>query len=214
MSNDTILCKFAMGSLDDFKNSPTAIETIPHIIVRERKNSLSNIVDSSVWVPELYRIILRRYKNWEIAFTNVSDFIDALWERSEIHFPNYYYRKSVYEKLLSLDDDDLLNSGVSTQKTNGTVTNTDTLLDNKIEHNNDVVSDPLNTVLLNVSSQNASKDDSRNVSDITQTFSNFADKSERIRAQIYNASMTILEDFLRKFKSLFILVTTRSNYYG
>lgn len=214
MANDTILCKTALGTLDEFKSSQSAIETIPNIIVRERINEESNIVDNSVWVPELYRIILRRYKNWEICYTNVSDFLDALWERAEIHFPNYYYRKSVYQRLLSMSDTDLLNSGKSSQTTKGTVKNDSKTISNVVEHNNEFVTDPLDTVLENITNQNAAKGGSTDTTDMTQEFSNFADKSERIRAQIYNANMTLLEDFLRKFKSLFILVTSSSNYYG
>ena len=214
MANDTLLCKVALGSLDDFIKSQSAVETIPHITVRERSNGESNIVDRSVWVPELYRIIMRRYKNWEICYTNVSDFLDALWERAEIHFPNYYYRKSVYDKLLSMSDMDLLNSGASSQITKGTVKNESKGISNDVEHNNDIVTDPLETVLENITKQNATKMGSTDTTDMTQEFSNFADKSERIRAQIYNANMTLLEDFLRRFKSLFILATSRSEYYG
>lgn len=214
MANDTLLCKIALGSLEDFKTSQSAIDTIPYIIVRERIDGESNIVDSSIWVPEFYRLIMRRYKNWEICFTNVSDFLDALWERAEIHFPNYYYRKSVYNKLLSMNDADLLNSGKTTQIVKSTVTNNSKGISNNVEHNNDIVTDPLETVLQNITTQTALKNNSTDVTDTSQEYSNFADKSERIRAQIYNANMILLEDFLRKFKSLFVLATSRSGYYG
>ena len=89
--NDTLLYKDAVGSLEEFKNSPTALETIASMTVYGGKDNKS--LSSDVWVPYVYRILLRHFRNWQIAFDNVDDFLDMLWERIESHVPNFFERK-------------------------------------------------------------------------------------------------------------------------
>lgn len=176
--SDTLYFKDTITSFDDFISSPVAIDTIPNITVF--CNSV--IVEKEVWEKEVYRVLMRRYKNWQISFYMVDDFLDMLWERIEIHTPNYFERKGRYTKLLSLTDTELLTQSK--------------MISNLVEHTDDRVENPLDEELKNVSTQTASK--------------SFGDIAGRLRSQIYTAQATLLEDYLKKFKSLFILATTKT----
>lgn len=138
------------------------------------------------WTNEVYRVLKRRYCHWEIAYENECDFINALWERIEVFAPNYFERKRRYDQLLTLSDDELYNIGSN--------------ITNFVDNTNERYEDPFEAPLKNITSQTSSKDKGDIVS--------------RLRSQIYNAQFQILNDFLDKFKYLFIRATSASDYYG
>lgn len=137
------------------------------------------------WLEDTYRLLTRRYRYSEIMYNNPDAFMDRLAERIEIHAPNYYTRKMQYDKLLSLSDEELKDKGYD--------------VTNYIEHTDTEVIDPLNTLLNQLSSQSQNKA--------------FRGTAEAIRSQIYNAQMGLIDDYMSKFKNLFIRLDTGSNYY-
>lgn len=182
----TLLYKSAVGNFDNFISTPQAEDTKNNLTIYTRENKVSIPVDFQVWSKEVYRILLRRYRNWEIAYINVDDFLDSLWERIEIHTPNFYIRKAFYENLLTLSDKELLSQGQS--------------IHNFVEHTDDVVDDPLDNVLKNITNQSADKA--------------FSDYPSRLRSLISSAQYTLIEDYCKKFKSLFLKIYMGERYYG
>lgn len=183
IADNTLLFKEVIGNYDEFVSSQIAIETIPHIKVY--LNGTSNPADVSNWLPEVYRILLRHYRNWEIYFDNADDFLDLLWERIEVHAPNYFVKYFYYDKLLSLSNDELLDEGISVH--------------NFVQHTNDVVAE-IWKPLEQITNQDAYK--------------NIGAISTKIKGQIYAAKMDLIKSFVDKFKDLFILTTGASNYFG
>lgn len=182
-ANDTLLFKTVIGSYDNFISSDIAVPTIQATVVY--KDNTGTKAEPKDWLPEVYRILLRHYRNWEIYFDNADDFLDILWERIEIYAPNYFVKKFYYDRLLSLNEDDLLNEGISVH--------------NFVQHTNDAVEnvwEPLK--------QLTNQDGYKNIGAI----------STKIKAQIYSVKMAILKEFVDKFKDLFILTTCSSNYFG
>lgn len=172
-SLDTIKFKTVIPDYPTFINSQVAIDTIQNFTVWGKNGE---IIPIETWGNNIFRLLFRRYKNWEINYDNVDDFLDALWERLEIQIPNYYMRKIRYEQLLSLTDNELLSTG--------------RYISNFVDHSDETVEDPLNSILKNLTSQNSSQ--------------NFGDFSGRIRQQIYNAQMNLINDFLKFFNNLFV----------
>ena len=188
MANNTILFKDAVGSYDDFISTPIANETITATYVYTGGGDSDNsgeVVDYSVWTKEVYRILIRHFRNYEIAFDNIDDFLDILWERIEVHTPNYYQRRHYYNRLLQMTDSQLLDNGEA--------------ISNLIEHTDDAVTDVYDK-LKNITNQTQSK--------------NYGPYAQRIRNQIYNAQMDLIHDFCRKFIGLFLLIGTTSIYCG
>lgn len=136
-------------------------------------------------IKECYAILIRHYRNSEIAFENIDDFKDMFWERIEQAYPNYMLRRDRYKQLLELSDKELLS--VSSHIIN--ITNA----------TNDVVDDPLDEPLKNITDQNASK--------------SFGSKAERLRYQINLAQYELINDFVMRFKRLFIRFGTSSSIY-
>lgn len=186
MANDTILFKDAVGEYSDFISSPQAQDVSQFCKVFEHDGLLSTVVNFDTWSAEVYRLLLRRYRNWEIAYFNVDDFLDTLWERIEIHTPNFYIRRSFYNKMLNLSDSDLLSQGYNIQ--------------NFIEHTDDVVDDPLNTLLSTITNQSSSKA--------------FSDYLSRLRQAISSHQYSLIDDYCRKFRSLFLMIQGYVNYCG
>lgn len=187
-ANNTLLYKDAVGKYEDFIATPIAVESIASTIVYSGTRDSQDkpeVVPNEVWTKEVYRILLRHYRNYEIAYDNVDDFLDMLWERLEVHAPNYYQRKYQYGRLLQMSDKELLDNGEQ--------------ISNYIEHTDDPV-DNVFDKLKNLTNQNQSK-----------AFGAFAQK---VRNQIYNSQMDLIRDFCRKFEGLFILIGCSSNYYG
>ena len=188
MANNTILFKDAVGSYDDFISTPIASETIDATNVYTgggNNNDTGEVVDSAVWTKEVYRILIRHFRNYEIAFDNIDDFLDYLWERIEVHTPNFYQRKHYYNRLLQMSDSQLLDNGEG--------------ISNLIEHTDDTVTEVFDK-LKNITNQSQSK--------------NYAPYAQRLRNQIYNAQMDLIRDFCRKFIGLFLLIGTTSVYCG
>ena len=177
--SDTLYFKDVVGTFEEFIATPVAVETIPNVKIYN--NSI--IVEKEVWQKEVYRVLMRRYKNWQISCYMTDDFLDMLWERIEIHTPNYFERKNRYDQFLRMTDTELLTQNK--------------IISNLVEHTDDRVDNPLDEELKNVSSQTATK--------------SFGDYANRLRSQIYNAQATLLEDYLKKFKSLFIMLTTKTD---
>lgn len=184
MADYTLLCKYAIGTLENFKALPQ-IQSIKNIPVYTRENDKSVVVDFDVWISEIYRLFFRRYHNWEIAYDNVDDFLDTLAERIEVHVPNFYLRKDFYNKLLTLSETELRQRGYD--------------VGNYVEHTDTEVDDPFD-VLSQITNQNSS--------------TSFSDKGNTYRNQIATLQYTLQEDFLRKFKSLFLQLHSLTNYYG
>lgn len=131
-----------------------------------------------------FNLILRHYRNSEIAFQNVDDFRDLFFEKLEQVYPNYMVRRDYYRRLLTLTDKELLATSV--------------YISNSTEYTNEEVANPLDEPLTHITNQNSSK--------------SFASMAERLRTQIYNAQFQLVDDFLRKLRKLFIQLGTSSNY--
>lgn len=188
MANNTLLFKEVVGTYDDFISSTVASETIESTNVYSGggdSNDSGSTIDSAVWTKEIYRILIRHFRNYEVAFDNIDDFLDNLWERIEVHAPNYYQRKHYYNRLLQMTDSQLLDNGEA--------------ISNLIEHTDDAVSDVYDK-LKNITNQTQSK--------------NYGAYAQRLRNQIYNAQMDLIRDFCRKFEGLFLLIGTTSVYCG
>lgn len=187
-ANNTLLYKDAVGKYDDFISSTIAVETIPHTLVYNGTRDVDENperVPSDVWTKEVYRILLRHFRNWEIAFDNIDDFLDMLWERIEVHAPNFYQRRYQYNRLLQMSDDELLDNGER--------------ISNYIEHTDD----PVNKVF----------DKLKNISNQSQDKS-YGAYAQKLRSQIYNSQMDLIRDFCKKFNGLFLLIGTSSSYFG
>lgn len=187
-ANDTLLFKDVVGDYITFINLKQSQESSSKIniyVMKEDRSIWKGSMAQSEYCQEVYRVLLRRFRNSEIAYDNVDDFLDRLWETIEIYAPNYFIRKSTYEVYLSLSDKDLIDNGMS--------------ISNFVEHTDDAVDDvwePIKTL----TNQNQSKD----VSGI----------AGRLRQHIASARHTVLKDFLKQFNKLFLSVNTHSNYYG
>jgi hypothetical protein len=104
MADNTLLFKTAIGSYEDFIGSFIGSETVNSMNISVGGGSIS----PNIWTREIYRILLRRYRNWQIAYEHVDDFLDMLWEKIEINAPNYLAQKFYYQKLLNMTDEELL----------------------------------------------------------------------------------------------------------
>lgn len=185
MANDTLLFKDVIGNYDEFIHSTIAIETLDHIEVCTINKDGNVKVPLDEWCKEVYRILLRHFRNYEIAFDNRDDFLDLFWETIEVHTPNFYQRKGLYTRLLQMDDNELLDNGLQ--------------LSNLIEHNDDIVADVF-APLKNITSQTQIK--------------NISAYSTKLRSHINTLQYNLINDFCKKFNYLFILYNVSSNYYG
>lgn len=182
-ATDTLLFKQVIGTYEDFSSSYVANDTVKNMTVYKDNTGVKAKLDE--WLPEVYRILLRHYRNWNIIFDNSDDFLDLLWERIEGFAPNYFVKKFYYDRLLSLDDESLLDEGISIQ--------------NFTQHTNDTVED-IWTPLKQITNQNSNK--------------GIGAISTKIKGQIYAAKMNLVREFVEKFKDLFILISASSNFFG
>lgn len=182
LASDSILFKNAIGSYDDFCSSPIAVETLKYIKCYNIETRQP--MDYSEYLPNVYRLLLREFRNTQINFTNVDDFLDMLWSVIENHTPNFIERYNQYQKILTLTDDELLSLGTS--------------IINVVENTNEKVDDPLKDVISYVTNQQSSR--------------TYSDKPTKIRAQIYSSQMTIINDYLDNFRWLFIKLGSSVNF--
>lgn len=143
-----------------------------------------NASDIRLLCQESYTLLIRHYRNTEIAFHNIDDFRDLFWEKIEQVYPNYCIRNDYYNRILSLPEKDLL--AISTE------------ISNNIDYTNEEVTDPLDEPLTHITAQNSGR--------------RFGSKAERFRQQLYTAQYQLIDDFIKKFKKLFIQLGTSSNY--
>lgn len=179
---DSILYKNAVGDYDSFMSTPVAVETLPYIKCYDIDTR--NVLESSDYMPNIYRLLLREYRNSQINFTNIDDFLDMLWSVLENHVPNFIERYNQYQRILSMTDDDLLSLGTS--------------ITNIVENTNEKPTEPLKNPLPNVTNQQSSR--------------TYSDKPSKIRSQIYISQMTIVQDFLSNFRWLFIRLNVSGQY--
>lgn len=183
MANNTLLYKNVVGTYEEWKSTENAQTAISLIHVYDHSNGAELNLDN--FLPNIYHYLMLAYRNSEIAFSNKSDFLDAFWLLAEMHIPNFIDRKNRYEQLLKLSDKDLL-----TLEEN---------IDNFVEATDEVVENPLDSPLSQISNQNSSR--------------RYGDKAARIRNQLFNMQATLITDFTNRFKNLFIRLTSRSIYY-
>lgn len=181
-AQDSILFKNAVGSYDDFMGTPVAVQTLQYMKCYD--SATREVLESSKYMPNVYRLLLREFRNREICFTTIDDFLDMLWSVIENHTPNFMERYYRYQQLLTLTDDDLLSLGTS--------------ITNVVENTNDQPDDPLKTPLKNVTNQQSSR--------------TYSDKPSKIRGQIYGAQMAIIDDYLSHFDWLFVKLGASSQY--
>lgn len=179
---DSILFKNAIGNYEDFMSTPIAVETLPYIHCYDVETR--NEITSYEYMPNIYRLLLREFRNSQINFSTIDDFLDMLWSLLENHVPNFIERYNQYQRLLKLTDDDLLSLGTS--------------IINVVENTNDQPDEPLKVPLKNVTNQQSSR--------------TYSDKPSKIRGQIYSSQMTIINDFLDKFRWLFIRIGRTPQY--
>lgn len=182
LADDSILFRNAVGTYDEFIATPVAIETLPYIHCYDV--TTRNEIESSEYMPNIYRLLLREFRNSQINFTTIDDFLDMLWSVIENHTPNFIERYNQYQRLLQLTDDELMNMGTS--------------ITNIVENTNDQPDEPLKTPLKNVTNQQSSR--------------TYSDKPSKIRGQIYTSQMTIVYDYLENFRWLFIRLGKSSTY--
>ena len=181
-ASDSMLFKNVIGTYDEFISTPIAVETIHWIKCYDIDTRLE--LPANAYLPNVYRLLMREFRNSQINFTTIDDFLDMLWATIENYTPNFYERYNQYQKLLKLTDDDLLSLGTS--------------ITNIVENTNDQPTDPLKNPLPNVTNQQSSR--------------TYSDKPSKIRGQIYSAQMTIILDYLDKFRWLFIRLSSTSQY--
>lgn len=181
-AQDSILYKNAVGSYDNFMTTSVAIETLPYIKCYDIDSR--EVLESSEYMPNIYRLLLREYRNSQINFTTIDDFLDMLWSVLENHVPNFIERYNQYQRILSMSDDDLLSLGTS--------------IINVVENTNEKPIEPLKNPLPNVTNQQSSR--------------TYSDKPSKIRSQIYASQMTIVQDFLSQFRWLFIRLNVSGQY--
>lgn len=177
MANTTIELKTLIPTFEIFSNYSIILETVSNM-------KMEQFADEN-WLQDTYRLLIRRYGYSEIMYNNPDAFMDRLAERIEIHAPNYYTRRTQYNKLLALSDEELKDKGYD--------------VENFIEHTDTEVDAPLDTLLKQLSTQSQSK--------------GFRGTAEAIRSQIYNAQMGLIDDYMSKFKNLFIRLNSGSNYF-
>lgn len=174
--NNTLYFKTICSTFDEFKS---------YNGVTEMLNSLnSNIVTDGG--SDLFRIIYRHYKNYEIAFDTPEAFIDAFSEIFEAEAPNYYTQKKWYNKILSLNEKELLEMSSS--------------IENIVDNTNERYDDPFEAPLKNITSQNSSKE--------------YGELASRLRAQVSRAQTNVIRNTLNDFKKLFIRISPITDYYG
>lgn len=186
MSDDSILYKKAVGLYSDFISSEIGKETIENMTVYRIKDGSPEPVEVDEWCPFIYRILMRRYRNWQIFFENIDEFLDCLWEKLEILVPNFFLRYDRYQSFLKLTDEQLLDNGYSIQSF--------------VDHTDDEVDNPLKDVIKTVTTQSASR-----------TWSGTPD---RLRYSIYNSNLKLVDEFLNQFKKLFIRLGATTEYFG
>lgn len=181
-AQDSILYKNAVGDYDNFMSTPVAVETLPYIKCYDIDTR--NVLESSEYMPNIYRLLLREYRNSQINFTTIDDFLDMLWSVLENHVPNFIERYNQYQRILSMTEDDLLSLGTS--------------IVNVVDNTNEKPTEPLKNPLPNVTNQQSSR--------------TYSDKPSKIRSQIYISQMTIVQDFLSNFRWLFIRLNVSGQY--
>lgn len=187
-ANDTLLFKDVVGGFQDFTSTQQFIacaQAIKVHVMDEDGTIKTTTMANNDYAMEVYGVLIRHFRNYEIAYDSPDDFLDRLWERIEIYAPNYFIRKSVYDRYMSLTDKELIDNGVS--------------ISNFVEHTDDEVDDVWKPIK-HLTNQSQNKD----VSGI----------AARLRQHINTAKMTVLKDFLKQFDNLFISLTSCSNYYG
>lgn len=145
------------------------------------KKALETYSYSDEQYSEIYRLIYRRYKFSEIMFDNKYAFSAILFEKLEVLIPNYFTRKSQYEKIMKMDDKELMN--VSSE------------IFNMVENTNDRYEDPFEAPLKNITNQNSRQER--------------GDKLSRLRFHIQSLQMNLINDLLLPLKPLFININAR-----
>lgn len=180
--NDTLLFNQVCPDYDAFISYPEATETIDHMQVYDGEG---NLVNMQIWSKELFRLINRHYRHYEIAYNNPSDFLNRMWEIIEMEFPNYMIKKSRYDKLMSMNSKEIMKLGVR--------------ITNFIENTNDRADDVFEP-LDNITSQNSE----------LQT----GDYVARLKGQLNVMQARLIQDFVSKFRTLFLRLTNKSVYFG
>lgn len=185
MANQTILFKTIVPTYEEFINVSQAdyARNYCNIIINDGTTKTLKFIE---WCPRIYYMLLQRYRNWEIAYENVDDFLDTLWERITQFAPTFYVKDTYYKRILELGDIELKRQGYS--------------ISNFIEHTDEKIANPLSSLLNNITNQN---NDVSFTNDITA-----------FRNAIANAKYVLIDDFCKQFKSLFLQVYTSPNYYG
>lgn len=172
-----LLCKNVLGIFEDWKEIPQIKEVI------ERMKNLG-ITENDM--NYCYSVILRRYRNCYIAFTNESDFYDLLSEKIEINYPNYFYRDKYYKEMLTATNEEILDKGFT--------------ISNFVEHTDEIVDKPLDTVLKQITNQSATKSNKG--------------KIEAYKGMVSGLRARLLDEFLSAFKRMFIRLGSTSTFYG
>ena len=143
------------------------------------------LITNQVWLKEVYRLLYRHYRNSEIAYTNESDFLYRLWEIIEMEAPNYMLRKARYQKLMSLTTKEIMSLGIN--------------ISNFIENTNDRAEDVFEP-LEKINSQNSELHSGATVA--------------RLKSQLNVLQARLIQEFVTKFRTLFIRLTNSSSYFG
>lgn len=173
--SSTLLLKQIFKTIDEFK----AYEGVEDMI-----NSLNTeiVTDGGA---DLFRILYRHYKNYEVAFDTPDSFVDAFSEIFEAVAPNYYTQKKWYNKVLSLNEKELLEISSS--------------IENAVDNTNEHYDNPFEAPLKNITSQNSSKE--------------YGEVASRLRAQVSRAQTNVIRGTIYEFKKLFIRIGLVTNYY-
>lgn len=133
----------------------------------------------------VYKILYRHYRNSQIAYTNYEDFLDAFIEVTISYIPNYIYRKSRYEQLLSLSASELVNLGHNIR--------------NYVDHTNTLIDDPLNEVIATITNQ--------------ETEAQKGDTFARIKLTLNNARLELNNELISKYSDLFLKIGSTSVWF-
>lgn len=185
MATETLMFKDICPTYEKFISNEACNLLRGNVHCYSHLNKLPVLTDFGDWASNIYTLIYAKYKNYQIRYDDEGSFLYDLWLDIIFHTPNYWARKTMYERLMTMSDDEL-----STQYKNISIFT---------DHTDSEVDNPLDEVIKSITNQNGSK--------------NTIGIATAVRNYLYHFQYTIEKDYLEKFNHLFIRLYSTANYY-
>lgn len=185
MTTETIMFKDICKSYHDLINNDAGSLLKGHVTCYTHKNPEPELTLLDEWCPYIFALLYGKYRNYQIKYDDAGSFLYDLWLDIIYYTPNYWARRSLYERLMRMSDDELC---VQYQ-------NISTFTD----HTDSEVEKPLDDIIKSLTNQSGNK--------------NTIGKATAIRNYLYHFQYTLDKDYLDKFRHLFLNLYSTADCY-